>query len=343
MTGVGRSLTEVLPYLAERFDMTLLTDAHRAPVEGDWVQQALAGWGGLPEPLWLHLSVDRYMSRRRDRTVLHGVYNALPFRWEGPSVVTIHDLSFEEHREDYSAARARLYRVTARRAIRRADVVLTPSEFTRQRLLTMYGTDPQRVRVAANGPATRFHPRPGAPRVAVLAHRGVMDRYIVAVGGARRRGLETAVEAWTRLPAPGRPDLVVVGSESPPRRPGVTHLGRIDDDSWAEVLAGAEALIYPSRYEGYGMPAMEAAASGVPVVCGRIGPLPEVLGEAAEWSPSLTADDLAASLQRVIANPDRRAYLARAGLARAAVAPSWADIARVIGDAYTTAYEGRPV
>ena len=340
MTGVGRSLMESLPYLAERFDVTLLTDAARDRVEGDWAQEALFGWAGLPEPLWLHAGVGRYMRRRGRRTVLHGTYGGLPFGWHGPSVVTIHDLSHEEHREDYSAARARSYRITARRAARHADVVLTPSEYVRQGVIETYGTEPARTKVAPNGAASRFHPRPGRARAAVLAERGVADRYVVAIGGARRRALGTAVEAWTRLPAGGRPDLVVVGSEPPPSFAGIIHVGRIEDDPWAEVLAGAEAFIYQTRYEGYGMPAMEAAASGVPVVCARVGPLPEVLGEAAEWSPSLSPDDLGAALQRVVSDPDRRAELSRAGLAQAAAAPSWPEIAEVIGDAYTAAYEG---
>ena len=342
MTGVGRSLMEALPYLARRFDLTLLTRAGRAQVEGDWPQQPLFSWGGLPEPLWLHVSVSRYMRLRPGRTVLHGVYNGLPFGWDGPSVVTVHDLSFEEHPEDYSAARATLYGMTARWAAGRASVILTPSEYVRQRLLERYGTDPDRVKVAPNGPAARFHPRPGAARPEVLAGRRVADRYIVAIGGARRRALGTAVEAWTRLPPAGRPDLVVVGSEKPPSLPGIIHLGRIDDEPWAEVLAGAEALLYPTRYEGYGMPAMEAAASGVPVVCAPTGPLPEVLGDAAEWSASLSADDVAEALFRVIGDPGRRAELSFAGMARAALAPSWSQIATAIGDAYTLAFEGRP-
>jgi glycosyltransferase involved in cell wall biosynthesis len=342
MTGVGRSLMEALPYLAERFDVTLLTNDRRPPVDGNFAEQGLFGWAGLPEPLWLHVGVGRYMRRRSRRTVLHGVYGGLPFGWHGPSVVTIHDLSHEEHREDYSAARAWSYRITARRAARHASVVLAPSEYVRQGLIGSYGTDPARTKVAPNGAASRFHPRPGLTRPAVLAQHGVADRYVVAIGGARRRALGTAVEAWSRLPDDGRPDLVVVGSEAPPALAGITHLGRIDDDPWAEILAGAEVLIYPTRYEGYGMPAMEAAASGVAVVCAPVGPLPEVLGEAAEWSRSLSTDDLAAALLRVVSDPGRRAELAKAGLARAAAAPSWADIATMIGDAYTAAYEDGP-
>lgn len=131
----------------------------------------------------------------------------------------------------------------------------------------------------------------------------------------------------------------MVGDEAPPAHPGICHLGRIDDPSWAAVLAGAESLLYPTRYEGYGMPAIEAAASGVPVVCSRVGPLPEVLGDAAEWSASTSAADMAAALQRVTGDPERRAELRRRGLERAASSPSWADIAQLTADAYRVAFE----
>ncbi len=85
------------------------------------------------------------------------------------------------------------------------------------------------------------------------------------------------------------------------------------------------------------MPALEAAASGVPVVCARIGPLPEVLGDAAEWCPTPSVDDIAAGLERVVRDAGRRQSLRQAGLARAAAAPTWADCANLTVEAYRRA------
>jgi alpha-1,3-rhamnosyl/mannosyltransferase len=118
---------------------------------------------------------------------------------------------------------------------------------------------------------------------------------------------------------------------------GVVHVGRLDDDTWAAILAGATAFCYPTRYEGFGMPALEAAASGVPVVCGRIGPLPEILGDAAEWCASTEPTDIAEGLRRVLVDEGRRQALRSAGLARAATAPTWGDSATVLLDAYRKA------
>lgn len=336
MTGVGRGLDSVLPYLAKEFEVVLLTDSTRPAAPGDLPQVALSGWWGLPEPLWLHASAARWL--RGFRGVFHGTYNGLPATHRGPSVVTVHDLSFDHHPEDYSRSRQAVIAATAHRSVRRANVVLTPSRFIRRALVASGRVDPGRVCVAPQGVAPVFHPERRLRTPAVVAGSGVEGPYVVAVGGAKRRALGVAVEAWSRLAAP-RPPLVVVGSEQPPLRPGVFHLGRIDDESWASVLAGATAFVYPTRYEGYGMPAIEAAACGVPVVCAAVGPLPEVLGDAAEWSASGSPDDIRAALQRVVDDPALRSRLAAAGLARVAAAPGWAEIAAVIGSAYRRAWE----
>jgi glycosyltransferase involved in cell wall biosynthesis len=118
---------------------------------------------------------------------------------------------------------------------------------------------------------------------------------------------------------------------------GVVGVRQLPDTEWAAVLAGAEALCYPTRYEGFGMPALEAAASGTPVVCARIGPLPEVLGDAAEWCDSTSVADIAAGLARVLGDGARRAELRTAGLARAAAAPTWEQSAVAVLRAYEIA------
>jgi alpha-1,3-rhamnosyl/mannosyltransferase len=128
--------------------------------------------------------------------------------------------------------------------------------------------------------------------------------------------------------------LVVVGDSSLIAERGVIPLGRIDDETWASVLAGASAFSYPTRYEGFGMPAIEAIASGVPVVCAPVASLPEVLGNAAEWCPTPTVSDIAAGLERVLVDSGRHEELRSAGLSRAAQWPSIAECAAPIRAAY---------
>ncbi|MGH9075943.1 MAG: glycosyltransferase family 4 protein [Acidimicrobiales bacterium] len=356
LTGAGRWLANLVPLLAAEADVVVLTDARRPPPSLEVDQAPLAVAPRLPEVFWLQWSAARWLAAQ-DRPagprppgggastgpVFHGAFNALPRRWRGPSVVTIFDLSFEHHPEDFSAAKRRLFRGQARWAAGHAGVVVTVSAHARRAILETYGTDPDGVVVAppAVDPVFTDLERVAGQReraAAMLAARGVTGPYVVAVGGARRRGLEVAVAAWRRLGPHGRHlALVVVGSQSPGAGPGLVHLGPVDDPTWAGVLAGARALCYPTRFEGYGMPAMEAAACGVPVVCGPVGPLPEVLGDAAEWCDQADPRSVGSALARVLGDAARHQELDRLGRDRAAAGPTWEASAAVVAGAYRRA------
>jgi glycosyltransferase involved in cell wall biosynthesis len=333
--GVGRGLANVIPHLSSAVDLVLLCDRRRPmPPAGDWRMVALPGFGPLPEIAWMQLGVPWWLNRRR--VVYHGPYNAVPFASRGRRVVTIHDLSWEHHPEDLTTARRLALIAQARWSVRHADVVVTVSEFVRDRIAETYKISAERLVVAPNAVDPSFHPGRASDAGATLRPWGVGPPYVVALGGAPRRGLATAIEAWG-LATSGldpRPSLVVVGSESFPPREGVVFVGRLDDRAWSAILAGAAAFCYPTRYEGFGMPALEAAASGVPVVCAPVAALPEVLGPAAEWADSTDADDVAAALIRVLSSDDRRSWLRAAGLERAASSPSWGDVAAVLLETY---------
>ncbi|HET6873296.1 MAG TPA: glycosyltransferase, partial [Acidimicrobiales bacterium] len=203
-----------------------------------------------------------------------------------------------------------------------------------------YGVGPDRLAVVPLSVSSDFHPGRAADAEAGLAALGVRGHYVVAVGGARRRGLPVAVAAWktVRRELPDRDlQLVVVGPERPPEEPGLVHAGSVDDRTWAALLAGADALCYPTRYEGYGLPALEACASGTAVVCAPVGALGEVLGDAAEWAEAPTVEAIAAALGRVLEDTDRRQEIEAAGLRRVATGPDWADVAALTADAYRRA------
>jgi glycosyltransferase involved in cell wall biosynthesis len=336
LTGAGRWLANLVPLLAAQTDLVLLTDARRTPSDLASTQVPLAVLAHLPEVVWLQWSAARWLWSGEG--LFHGTFNAVPFVCRRPSVVTIFDLSFEHHPEDFSAAKRRLFSLQARWAAQHAGMVVTISEHARRGIVETYGIDPARVVIAPPSVDPVFTTA-GASEdertVRLLRDRGVRHRYVVALGGARRRGLEVAVTAWQELRRSGHDiDLVVVGPDDPGPFAGLVHLGPLDDRTWAAVLGGARALCYPTRFEGYGMPALEAAACGVPVVCGRIGPLPEVLGDAAEWCEPTVPPSVAAALGRVVGDPVRHDQLATAGLARAATAPTWASSADVVLAAY---------
>jgi alpha-1,3-rhamnosyl/mannosyltransferase len=334
--GVGRSMDGVLERVASEADVTLLTDARRDPARSRIRQVALPVARGVPESAWLQWSVPRWL--RRFDGVFHGTFNALPVRSRAPAVVTIHDLSWEVHPEDFTPWRRRVFQTSARHAARAARIVVTPSQFTRRELIECYDVDPRRVVVTPWGVERRFDPARAAEAPSLCERLAVRGPYVVAMGGAPRRGLTVAIAAWRRLRAEGRSlSLVTVGPEPVPDDPGLVAAGYLDDQEWPALLAGAQAFCYPTRYEGFGVPALEGLASGTPVVCAPCGALPEVLDGAAEWCAGATEASIADGLRRVLDDPARAARLRTAGLRRAAEQPSWDDAAECLLRAYHTA------
>lgn len=337
LTGAGRWLANLLPLLVQRTELVLLTDARRPGPMSPAPQHPLRIPSLLPEMLWLQVSAARWLGSFTG--VFHGTFNALPVASRVPSVVTIFDLSFEHHPEDFSPAKRRLFAAQARLAARQAKAVITCSYHARLSLLETYRLPPAKVVVAPPSVDPMFSPHQTGRAGRLLERHGVAGRYVVAIGGARRRGLPTAIDAWRRARATLGEDipLVVVGPCAGPPPDDVVALGPLDDPTWASVLSGAAVLCYPTRFEGFGMPALEAVASGVPVVCGRVGPLPEVLGEAAEWCDPQHPSSVAAALVRVLDDDERHHALRALGLSRASVAPSWADSAQTVLDTYRRA------
>jgi alpha-1,3-rhamnosyl/mannosyltransferase len=272
--------------------------------------------------------------------LFHGTFNAIPLALTTRSIVTIHDLAWMHHPEDLGTAKRVAFSAQARWSARHADVVVTTSDFMSGAIAEAYGVGPDRMAVIPLSVSTEFGPERADDAAALLTTLGVRGRYVMAVGGARRRGLPVAVAAWKAvkraLPDSGI-QLVVVGPERAPEEPGLVNAGSVDDRTWAVLLAGADALCYPTRYEGFGLPALEACASGTAVVCARVGALAEVLGDAAEWAESPTVEAIAAALTRVLADTERRHELEAAGLRRVAAGPDWADIAGLTAEAYRRA------
>lgn len=325
--GVGRGMAHVLRQLTGRLDLHLLTAAElpTADLPGTTEHAFPTPWPGH-ESLWLQRRVPPFL--RSFDGVFHCPWYALPLQQPVPMVATIHDLTFEHFPSWFRFGQGAAYRYQARLAARTAKVVVTVSQFVADDLMATYRLDPDRLTVIRWGIDPLFSPD--------NASSESIDRrpYVVAVGGAARRGADIAVAAWRSVS--DQVDLVVLGGDGGRPEPGVTYV-QPDDTEWAQLLAGAFALVYPTRYEGFGMPPLEAMASGTPVLCARVGSLPEVLGDAAGWVDDLDATAFAIALADLLKDHDRHDELRERGLAHAANQPTWPEVAAAYASVYATA------
>ena len=251
-----------------------------------------------------------------------------------PSVVTIHDLGYRHFPEAHPRL-SRLYLDWSTRwssAVARRLIV--PSEATARDLTALYGTPRERIVVIPHGHHPRFRPLPPGEVAAGLARLGVEQPYVLFVGTLQpRKNLARVLEAFERLAARGLPHrLALVGQRgwlADPlfariERPGSPASGRVHltgylaDDDLALVYTGAAALAFPSLYEGFGLPALEAMACGTPVLASNTSSLPEVVGDAALTADPLDTGAIAAALERLLIDEPLRAQLRERGLARAA-------------------------
>ena len=338
--GVGRGLANVVESLARQVDLELLTDARRPPVTTALRQHPLRAPVSGSGVAWLQLAAPAWL--RNFDGLFHCPFYGLPYRQPVPMVVTMHDTSFEDRPEWFSRRRLVVFRAQARHAARTARRILVPSLHARDEVCGHYGIAADRVLVAPNAVDPIFGPvQNEARRTRLLESLHVQGPYLVALGGARRRGLSRAVAAFD-IVRRSHPELslVVVGGPTPAGNGGVVAAGHLGDSDWAALLAGAQALCYPTAYEGFGMPALEAIASGTPVVCARVGALPEVLGDAAAWTDGLSPEAIADALLLVLDRDGYALCLRHAGLAQAAGSPGWDQTAAVLLRAYREVANG---
>jgi glycosyltransferase involved in cell wall biosynthesis len=253
---------------------------------------------------------------RRLRPELSHFQHALPLGLRGPSVVTIHDLHFERDPSVMGLADRVTFKAMVPRAVRRVDHVLAVSERTKRDLVDLYAVPPDKVTVTPHGVDPAFTPGDGSH-----------DGYLLFVGAVQER--KDPLAALEAADAVGLP-LVVVGPEKDAelarelRARGADVRGWVEKAELAALYRGAAALVLPSRYEGFGMPVLEAMASGTPVVVSDDAALREVAGEAGVYGV------LADAARDALAHRDR---YARAGIERAARF-TWEASARATAEVY---------
>ena len=270
---------------------------------------------------------------RRLRPALAHFQHSLPLACPCPAVVTVHDLSFEREPGLMRPRDRAIFRTVVPRSARRAARVIAVSELTKRDLIELYGIPEGRIVVIPNGVHPAF--TPDGPR-----SNG--EPYALFVGALQpRKDARTAIEAVSLI-GNGAPRLVVVGQDKgglaearhSAERNGIAgrveFRGHVPQEELARLYRGAACLVFPSRYEGFGLPVVEAMASGTPVVATTAGALPEVAGDAAILVEERNAVALAGGIERALADRER---LVAAGLERARRF-TWAETARRTLDVY---------
>jgi glycosyltransferase involved in cell wall biosynthesis len=244
--------------------------------------------------------------RSRGVDVLHCPGIRAPFRSSVPLVVTVHDVAVLRHPEAFPAWSRRYSRFALPRVVRAARRVIADSEFTKRELVELLGADATIIRVVPLAAAPAFQPEGPAAQ----------GRYALAVGTLEpRKNLARLSEAAGRAGI----ELRVVGERGwggvEPEHDGLRWLGRVPDEELARLYRGALCVAYPSLYEGFGLPVLEAMACGAPVVTSATGATAEIAGDAAVLVDPFDPAAIAAGIEE--AN-DRREELSRRGIRRAA-------------------------
>lgn len=260
--------------------------------------------------------------------------NFMPFRFDGPTVLTVHDLSYVRFAGTHPPERVRIMEKLLPPAIERAAHILTDSHFQRSEIISHFGVDPARVTACHLGVSEDFGPRTAGECAAVLDRHDLAYRgYILAVGTLEpRKNLLLVLEAYARLPESlrARYPLVVAGmtgwttgSFAPRlralvRSSAVRLLGFVDEAELPAIYSGAALFVYPSLYEGFGLPVVEAMASGIPVIVSDASSLPELVGDAGSQVSPQDAPALALAAQALLEDSALWEQRSRAGRARAA-------------------------
>ncbi|WP_282361548.1 glycosyltransferase family 1 protein [Pseudomonas sp. PS01300] len=291
------------------------------------------------------------MQARRFRSFVYHEPNFILKAHSGPSVATIHDLSFLHYPQFHPRKRVEWLTTQLPKTLARADFLITDSDVVRDELISDFGVAADRVSTVYLGASDTFRPHSTNQTNATLAHYDLHHgQYVLFVGTLEpRKGVDVLIEAWYRLPETLRQNYPLVLAGAPgwqnetlkariatlAANHGLRHLSFVPASELPALYAGAGVFVYPSLYEGFGLPVLEAMKSNAPVICTSDTSMAEFAGNGVWRVDKGDIEHLSNELQYLLESPDERYALANRGLARAGEF-SWQRCARETMAIYRT-------
>lgn len=335
ISGYIYNLLRALPDADPDFFYTVFAGPQATPPVHERVAVRRAAWNTespLRRILWEQIAQPLALRRLRP-DLAHGLAFVLPLLSRRPSVVTVYDLSFVHYPHLLPVARRWYLRLFARWSCGRARRVIAISHSTARDLAQTFGLTPQRIDVAAPGVGEQFRPLPRAEIDAFRARKGLPNRFLLFVGTLEpRKNLPMLLRAYAQLPARQRQAVPLVLAGGRGWMDGAIHATIAAHDLASSVLLpgylpadelpwwynAAEALVYPSVYEGFGLPVLEALACGTPALVSDVSSLPEAVGDGGLRLPPDEVSAWTEALGHVLDDATWRAQASARGLAHAA-------------------------
>ncbi len=343
--GIGRWAASLWPRLAQRADLTIIGGLRGIATDGAGAFLEAAALGGVagkrstppklvvtgarPFGIAEQWAIPRLATRLKPDVLCIPAFNG-PLLQPVPTIVCIHDLIHLRYPRYYGRRKVLYYRLVVRTTARKAAAVVTVSEFSKREIVEEFGLPPEKVHVISNGVEELFLEagrRPHGRPVGLL--RGSFPYVMAVVNPKPHKNALAVVEAFrAAIGLDARTDLhlVIVGDPGPeamrvttsPEVAGrIRIFSKLGDHDMAALYAGAECLLFPSLYEGFGLPVIEAMACGTPVITSRLTAIPEVAGEAAFYVDPCDIQGMARAISRVVSDPALRAHLREQGRERA--------------------------
>ncbi|MEW5985292.1 MAG: glycosyltransferase family 1 protein [Chloroflexota bacterium] len=352
--GIHHYIAQVLLHLPlnEGLDYTIFT-RQKLPVTNYQLPITSTGWPTehrLVRILWEQVAWP-WAAVRHQLDLLHSMAFVTPLASPCPTVVTVYDLSFIHYPNTFPAGQRRYLTSQTARSCRQARRVITISESGRQDVHSLLGVPLERIEVVRPGVDATFYPRPAAEVEAFRQRQGLNEPFILHVGTLQpRKNIPLLLEALAQMGRPGL-RLVLVGGKGwlyDDIFQRVERLGLSGRVHWAGYVADEElplwynaaaVLVFPSAYEGFGMPVAQAMACGAPVVAADVSAIPEAAGEAALLFPPQDVEALAGQMAAVLDDPTLAATLRERGIVQASRF-TWAEAGRQTVEVYKRALAG---